>query len=403
MGKIFKMVLFSLLFLTIFIINPTQTFAQNVLDCSNPNIQTDPSPLKDTDSHGEFIIDVDRTNFEQNALVEGKRIVAWKAEFECGGAGFRKEQRVTTADPGGRNIRAALDNSGTLTNRCEFDPKNSPISVLVKAVYDANGNGTFDDGTDTDTPNCRARYNVYAAASFCQLDISPKTGITVNSDVDVIVMDKASGRFYLVMDENVKLANDVQKGSTYRIPRDKMIQGSHKISLRKNKGTIHDPNVSPDLYGPSICPIQLTIGTLSNPGTATPVGSPGPGGTAIGGGTGTGAGPAGSPAAAGGEPCDPPDPNNPGFKTAIGCIHTSPAELVKDFMTFILGISGGLAFLMMLLGAFQMLTSAGNPETLATGKDRFTSAIIGLLFVIFAVLLLQIIGVDILRLPGFKR
>lgn len=92
---------------------------------------------------------------------------------------------------------------------------------------------------------------------------------------------------------------------------------------------------------------------------------------------------------------------NPGIKTAIGCIHTNPPELVKDVMTFIIGISGGLAFLLMLLGAFQMLTSAGNPETLHAGRERLTSAIIGLLIVIFAILLLQTIGVGILKLPGF--
>lgn len=97
------------------------------------------------------------------------------------------------------------------------------------------------------------------------------------------------------------------------------------------------------------------------------------------------------------------DPNNPGIATAIGCIHTNPAEFVKDLMKFVIGISGGLAFLMMLLGAFQMLTSAGNPETLSAGRDRLTSAVIGLLFVIFAILLLQIIGVDILQIPGFGR
>ncbi|MBI2020450.1 hypothetical protein HYS94_03425, partial [Candidatus Daviesbacteria bacterium] len=59
-------------------------------------------------------------------------------------------------------------------------------------------------------------------------------------------------------------------------------------------------------------------------------------------------------------------------------------------------------FLMMLLGAFQMLTSAGNPETLAAGRERLTSAVIGLLFVIFSILLLQIIGMNILNIPGFK-
>lgn len=103
-------------------------------------------------------------------------------------------------------------------------------------------------------------------------------------------------------------------------------------------------------------------------------------------------------AESGGQPCDP---NSPSIKTAIGCIHTNPAEFAKDLLRFVIGISGGLAFLMMLLGAFQMLTSAGNPETLNAGKQRLTSAIIGLLMVIFAVLLLQIIGVGILAIPGF--
>ena len=108
------------------------------------------------------------------------------------------------------------------------------------------------------------------------------------------------------------------------------------------------------------------------------------------------------------EGCNDPDkpgydPKNPAIATAIGCIHTNPTELVKDFMKFGVGIGGGLAFLMMLLGAFQMLTSAGNPETLNAGKDRLTSAVIGLLFIIFTILLLQIIGADILNIPGFKR
>lgn len=102
----------------------------------------------------------------------------------------------------------------------------------------------------------------------------------------------------------------------------------------------------------------------------------------------------------GGTACGSSD--NPAISTAIGCIHTSPAVFVKDLLTFVIGISGGLAFLMMLLGAFQMLTSAGNPETLNAGRERLTSAVIGLLFVIFAILLLQIIGAGILNIPGFK-
>lgn len=164
--------------------------------------------------------------------------------------------------------------------------------------------------------------------------------------------------------------------------------GTYQLTIQKQQYVL---GTNQPTYISTNCRYTLQIAPAGGSGSTSPVGSPGPGGT--------GTGPAGSPAAAGGEPCD----SGKGFKTAIGCVRTSPAELVKDVMTFVVAISGGFAFLMMLLGAFQMLTSAGNPETLATGKDRFTSAIIGLLVVIFAVLLLQIIGFDILRLPDFGR
>ena len=87
-----------------------------------------------------------------------------------------------------------------------------------------------------------------------------------------------------------------------------------------------------------------------------------------------------------------------GVKTALGCIPTDPTELVKAILRFVTAIAGGLAFLLMISGAFQMITSSGNPESLQAGKDRFSSAILGLLFIIFSVLLLKIIGVDILGL-----
>lgn len=102
----------------------------------------------------------------------------------------------------------------------------------------------------------------------------------------------------------------------------------------------------------------------------------------------------------GGEPCDL-DPNNPGLKTAIGCVHTNPAAFTKDLLRFAVAVSGGLGFLMMVFGAYQLLTSSGNPDTLKAGQDRLTNAIVGLLIIIFAVLLMQIIGIQILNIPGF--
>lgn len=98
-----------------------------------------------------------------------------------------------------------------------------------------------------------------------------------------------------------------------------------------------------------------------------------------------------------------PDDAGDGILTALGCIPTQPQPLIKALLRFSAGAGGGIALLLMVFGSFRMMTSAGNPESVKKGQDQFSSAIIGLLFIIFSVLLLQIIGVDILNLPGFSR
>lgn len=92
-----------------------------------------------------------------------------------------------------------------------------------------------------------------------------------------------------------------------------------------------------------------------------------------------------------------------GVLTAIGCIPTEPSAFVQGFIKVAIGAGGGIALLLMIYGAFQMITSAGNPDGVKKGSEQITSAVIGLLFIIFAVMLLKIIGVDILQIPGFEK
>jgi hypothetical protein len=89
----------------------------------------------------------------------------------------------------------------------------------------------------------------------------------------------------------------------------------------------------------------------------------------------------------------------PGIMTAIGCVPTEPKALVEGILKFGILASGGVAFLLMILGALQMITAEGVPESIKHGQERFYSAIIGLLLIIFSVLLMQVLGVDILGLP----
>lgn len=92
-----------------------------------------------------------------------------------------------------------------------------------------------------------------------------------------------------------------------------------------------------------------------------------------------------------------------GTWTAIGCIPNNAQGFIKIMLQFIVGLGGGIAFLFLLRGAILVLTSQGDPEKLAQGKDWITSAIFGLLFIAFATVIISIIGVDILKIPGFKR
>lgn len=94
--------------------------------------------------------------------------------------------------------------------------------------------------------------------------------------------------------------------------------------------------------------------------------------------------------------------NGEGIQTAIGCIHTEIKAFIQDLLSFIAAVAGGIGFLFMIFGAFQMVTSGGNPDNLKAGQERFKDAVIGLLFLLLSILLLQIIGVDILKIPGFN-
>ncbi len=87
--------------------------------------------------------------------------------------------------------------------------------------------------------------------------------------------------------------------------------------------------------------------------------------------------------------------------TALGCIQTASGKFITQILDFGVGIAGGIAFLLILFGGLQIVTSAGNPEQLNAGRELVGSAIAGLLLIIFSVFLLRLIGVDILGIPGF--
>ena len=88
--------------------------------------------------------------------------------------------------------------------------------------------------------------------------------------------------------------------------------------------------------------------------------------------------------------------------TAIGCIPVKDTgSLVVWLSKWAVGIGGGIAFLLILYGGFLVMTSQGDPKRAAGGQETITSAVMGLIMMIFAVFILRVIGVDILDIPGF--
>lgn len=97
-----------------------------------------------------------------------------------------------------------------------------------------------------------------------------------------------------------------------------------------------------------------------------------------------------------------PCPNN-SCDTAIGTINVaSGTDFVKSLFRIILSLAGGIALMLIIYSGYSLSLSRGNPEKAQGAKETLTSAIIGLVFIILSLTILQIIGVDVLQLPGFK-
>lgn len=89
--------------------------------------------------------------------------------------------------------------------------------------------------------------------------------------------------------------------------------------------------------------------------------------------------------------------------TAIGCIDvlSNQNAFLGAILRWAVGIGGGIAFLLIVYAGFMVMTASGNPDRLKAGQELLTSAISGLILLIFSIFILRFIGVDILQLNKF--
>ncbi len=92
-----------------------------------------------------------------------------------------------------------------------------------------------------------------------------------------------------------------------------------------------------------------------------------------------------------------------GFWSGLGCIPLSVQSFITDFiLKFGLGLAGLVSLLCIIYSAFLLQVSRGNPDRVKKAREYLTNCIIGLVLVIFSIFILQMIGVNILRIPGFS-
>lgn len=93
--------------------------------------------------------------------------------------------------------------------------------------------------------------------------------------------------------------------------------------------------------------------------------------------------------------------NRNSINTAIGCIPVNDTNAFAGwFLGWAIGVSGGLALLLIVFSGFQIMTAAGDPQKLQEGRELLTAAVSGLILIIFSIFLLRLIGVKILAIPG---
>jgi hypothetical protein len=111
----------------------------------------------------------------------------------------------------------------------------------------------------------------------------------------------------------------------------------------------------------------------------------------------------------------PPEAQKGRYYTQLGCFSSNSEDYfdafaggtgsgaggpVSQLLNILFSVAGGLALLYLLYGAFVIMTAEGRPEKIQQGRGVITGSIIGVIFSLSAVLIVNVISNQILRVPG---
>ena len=109
----------------------------------------------------------------------------------------------------------------------------------------------------------------------------------------------------------------------------------------------------------------------------------------------------------------PPAPKTGVYYTQFGCFDLGgegseyensnvSANVIGRLLTMIQGVTGAIGFAYFVYGAFLVLTSQGSVDRVKAGKDAIKNAILGTVFTILSVFIVQFIAGTLLAIPGIQ-
>jgi hypothetical protein len=84
--------------------------------------------------------------------------------------------------------------------------------------------------------------------------------------------------------------------------------------------------------------------------------------------------------------------NSNNVYTDFGCVTATPSGFINFIYAFLLTIAVMIDLVIFIVSGYLIMTSNGDPDKINRGKSLFKNAIIGLILIIFAIVLLQLIG-----------
>ncbi|MCL4392755.1 pilin, partial [Patescibacteria group bacterium] len=78
--------------------------------------------------------------------------------------------------------------------------------------------------------------------------------------------------------------------------------------------------------------------------------------------------------------------------TDFGCVNATPSGVIDFLYAFLLVIAFMIDLVIFIISGYLIMSSGGDPDKINRGKTLFKNAIIGLLVIIFAMVILNLIG-----------